>query len=67
MTIRRNRTRHALSFDERLQRAANEAREAAGKLPHGRERDALLKKARQSETAAHINEWLMSPGLQSPK
>lgn len=67
MTIRRNRTRHALSFDERLQRAADEAREAAKRLPQGHERDALLRKARQSETAAHINEWLMSPGLQSPK
>lgn len=67
MTIKRNRTRHTLSFDERLQRAADEAREAAKRLPHGRERDALLKKARQSETAAHINEWLKSPSLQSPK
>jgi len=64
---KRNRTKHILSFDERLQRAADAARETARKLPLGRERDALLKKARQTEVAAHINEWLASPGLQSPK
>jgi len=31
------------------------------------ERDALLRKARQAETAANIDEWLDSPGLQPPK
>jgi hypothetical protein len=67
MTIKRNRRKNTVPFDERLQRAAEEAREAARKLPQGQERDALLKRARQTETAAHINEWLTSPGLQSPK
>ncbi len=67
VTIKRNRRKNAVSFDERLQRATAEAREAARKLPQGCERDALLKRARQTETAAHINEWLSSPGLQSPK
>ncbi len=61
MTTRRNRRKNTVPFDERLQRAAEEAREAAQKLPEGRERDALLKRARQTETAAHINEWLSSP------
>jgi hypothetical protein len=28
--------------------------------------DALRKKIRQLETASHMNEWLSSPGLQSP-
>ncbi len=36
-------------------------------LPHGREREKLLRKARQLETACHVNEWISSPGLQSPK
>jgi hypothetical protein len=67
MTIRRNRRKNTVSFDERLQRAAEEAREAAWKLPKGCERDALLKRARQTETAVHINQWLSSPGLQSSK
>ena len=32
------------------------------KLKPGPERDGLLKKIRQLETASHINEWLSSPG-----
>ena len=31
------------------------------------EREMLLRKARQAETAMHINDWLSSPGLQAPK
>jgi hypothetical protein len=67
MSIKRIRRKNAISFDERLQKAAAEAREAAQELPQGEARDALLKRARQAETAAHINGWLTSPGLQSPK
>jgi hypothetical protein len=26
-----------------------------------------LRRARQAETASHINEWVRSPGLQAPK
>jgi hypothetical protein len=33
----------------------------------GKEREELLKKAREADTASRINEWLTSPGLQSPK
>ncbi|MES2603049.1 MAG: hypothetical protein V4602_19780 [Pseudomonadota bacterium] len=45
---------------------ADIARDEAEKLPYGKDRDALLKKARQLDTASHINEWLSSPGLRSP-
>jgi hypothetical protein len=38
-----------------------------GELQLGPERDQLLQKLRQLDTASHINEWLSSPGLQSPK
>ena len=38
----------------------------AEKLPCGRERDELLRKARQLETASRINEWVSSPGLSPP-
>ena len=30
-------------------------------------RDATLKKARQTEAAAHMDEWLNSPGLRPPR
>jgi hypothetical protein len=32
-----------------------------------RERDALIKKARQLETASQINQWLSSPELRPPE
>jgi hypothetical protein len=67
MTIKRNRQRNSVPFDQRLQRMAGEAREAAGKLPDGQQRDILLRRARQAETAAHLNELLSSPGPQSPR
>jgi len=67
MTAKRNRRKNSVSFEQRLQRAAGEAREAAGKLPDGQQRDALLRKARQAETAAHLNDWLSSPGLQNSR
>ena len=67
MTAKRNRQKHPVPFDERLQRVAEEARAAAETLPAGQVREALLRRARQAETAAHLNEWLTSPGLQSPK
>jgi hypothetical protein len=35
--------------------------------PQGPERDVLVKKIRQIETASHINAWLSSPGLQLPR
>jgi len=67
MTVKRNRRKNAASFEQRLQRAAGEAREAAGRLPDGQPRDALLRKARQAEMAAHLNALLSSPGLQSSR
>jgi hypothetical protein len=67
MTVKRNRHKQTTSFDERLQRAASEAREAARRLPPGPQRELLLKKASQAETACRINEWLASPGLRAPR
>jgi len=46
---------------------ADEARAKAATLPPGPERDALLKQARQLDTAIHLNEWASSPGLRPPK
>ena len=58
---RRHRRKQTVSFSERLQIAAREARQAAQKLPHGVEREVLLKKARQAETAMRIDGWLALP------
>ena len=58
MSKRRNRTRPAGSLEERLQKFAADQREAASRLPPGAQRDDLLKKARQSETAISDNAML---------
>jgi hypothetical protein len=58
--------KHEKTFQLRLAEEATRLREAAAKLPPGRQRDLLLRRARQTDTAAHINEWLTSPGLQPP-
>jgi len=64
--MRRNREKQRLSFEERLASEAARLREQARLLPVGMERESLLRKARQAETASHISEWLSSPGLRSP-
>ena len=62
MSANRNRRKNTVPFDERLHQAASDARRAAEQLPQGDQRDALLKKSRQAEMAAHLNHWLTSPG-----
>jgi hypothetical protein len=42
------------------------AKDEAAKLPYGKLKNQLLKKARQLETASQISLWLSSPGLQPP-
>jgi hypothetical protein len=64
--MQRKRIKHAKTFEERLQNDAIRLREQARTMPPGKERELLLRKARQIDTAAHINEWLTSPGLRPP-
>jgi hypothetical protein len=58
---------HKLAFEQRLAQEVRRVKERAKSLPHGRERELLSRKARQLETALHINEWLSSPGLKPPE
>jgi len=55
------------TLKERLTEEARELRKEARLLPFGPVRDAALKKARQLDAAAHMDDWLSSPGLQPPK
>ena len=55
------------SFEEGLAEEAKRLRTEAEALPHGAEREELIRKARRAETGAHISEWLSSPGLQPPR
>ena len=51
---------------QRLEEEAKRLRKEAQGTPHGVEREKLLRKARQAETAAHLQKWVKSPGLQPP-
>jgi hypothetical protein len=67
VTKKRNRRKQTKSISERLLEAAADARAQASLLAPGRLRQQLLRKAREAETAAHLNDWLTSPGLRPPK
>jgi len=41
-------------------------KDEAAKLPYGRLKEQLLRKASQLQTASQISRWLSSPGLQPP-
>jgi hypothetical protein len=56
--LRRRRIKQAQSLEE--------LRMVAASLPPSPTRDAVLRKARQDETAVHMTEWLNSPGLKPP-
>jgi hypothetical protein len=61
MTTRRKRTKQLQSLQTRLLEAALEARERARRLPPGRERETLLRQARQDEVASDLADWLAVP------
>jgi hypothetical protein len=64
--LRRRRFKQTQSLQDRLLTWIEEVREQAAKLPPGPERDALIKKLRQVDTAARLEDWVNSPGLQPP-
>jgi hypothetical protein len=58
--------RKKLSIEQKWHEQGEAFKQEAAQLPHGKERDELLRKARQLETASHINEWISSSGLNPP-
>jgi hypothetical protein len=61
---RRRSTPHTFEDNIAAERAKLEAELA--KLKPGPQMNALRKKIRQLDTAAHMSKWLSSPGLQPP-
>ena len=53
-------------FDHNPSAQAERLHKEARGTPPGVRRDQLLRRARQIETASHVQEWLASRGLQSP-
>ena len=65
--MQRRRFKNVLTFPDRLSKEAGRLRQEAETKPPGPEQDGLLRKARRAETAAHIDEWLSSPGPKPPR
>lgn len=63
----RNRVKQVSSLKDRLSQQADNLRRQAKEMPPGICRDDLLRKARQAETAAHLDDWLSSPDLRPPQ
>ena len=60
----RRRIKHKTTLEDRLAEEADALRRRQiSSLPA---RELLLRRARQADTAANINKWLRSPGLQPP-
>ena len=67
MIIRRRRFKHTDSLQERLIAFAKGLRVEASRLPPGAEKNDLLRRADKADTAADLDKWVNSPGLQPPK
>jgi hypothetical protein len=56
-----------ISLEESLPEETKRLRKQTQGTPPGIERERLVRRARQLETASRMNEWLTSRGLQAPK
>jgi hypothetical protein len=59
--IKRPRIKLEKPFEQRLSEEAARFKKLADQTPQGMQRELYLRRARQAETASHINEWLTSP------
>jgi hypothetical protein len=64
--LKRRRFKQTQSLSERLVQDVEHLKTQLATLPPGPERDHIIKRIRQNEAAANIDQWLSSPGLQPP-
>ena len=64
--MQRRRLIQTAPLEQRLEARAKRLRQEARGTPPGIEREKLIRRARQAETASHINQWISSKGLQPP-
>jgi hypothetical protein len=62
--MQRNQLKPVRSFEQRLADEAQRLRKEAKGTPPGIERERLIRRARQAETAS---QWTRSPSLQPPR
>jgi hypothetical protein len=62
----RPRLKQLAPLAQRLVDEVQRLRKEAGTAPPGVERQRLMQRARQAETAYQINAWITCPGLRAP-
>ena len=62
--MQRRQIQHDAPLDQRLVEEAQRLRKEAKGTHPGIEREQLIRKARQAETAANMQKWLSATGLQ---
>jgi hypothetical protein len=67
MTKHRRRFKPTIPVKDRLLSFAKNLRDEAQNMPAGRLREDTFKRARRADTAAHLDDWANSSGLQAPK
>nr|WP_247783605.1 hypothetical protein [Bradyrhizobium sp. 170] len=63
---KRRRVKQTSPLDQRLIDQAQRLRKEARGTPPGIERERLLRRARQAETAVHMEQWLTPSGPRAP-
>ncbi|RXT44965.1 hypothetical protein [Bradyrhizobium betae] len=67
LLTKRRPFKQQVTLEDRLCSWARTVQDQAAKLPPGPNREAMIKKARQADIAAHLIDWVKSPGLRPPK
>jgi hypothetical protein len=65
--LNRRRFKQTQTLEQRLAVFAQDARLQADRLEPGPEKDALLQKAREADTASHLSDWVGPQELPPPK
>ena len=65
--MHRQRVVQTVPLIERLDQVSQRLKEEAKKLRPGKERQEMLRKARQADIAASITQWISSPGVEPPE
>jgi hypothetical protein len=65
--VQRRGFKQTAPLDQRLAEQAERLRKEAQGTPPGVARDTLLRRARQAEEAAQMQEWLVTPGAKAPE
>jgi hypothetical protein len=64
--MQRHRFKQTAPLELRLEEQAKRLRQEAKGTPPGVEREKLIRRARQAETASHISQWVSSKRLHPP-